>query len=210
MLLAGLELEGHILQMGMKNLATLYEYWCFLTIVHLLQRHAKLESQTLMKVERRRASLILVKGRKSTVKFHRRADGAPISVSYNAPIKPVWTTPQQPDAMININSGETHLILDAKYRVQFDPEYVQRYGSAGPTEEDINKMHRYRDAVLFLSKGQRARAKEAAALFPIPSSVVFVDTRLHRSLESVGVGGLPCAPGNLQELEQYLVSRLGL
>lgn len=209
LLLSGLEVEGHVLQMGVKDLARLYEYWCFLSIVFLIQRHAVLESQDLVRVTRARANMTLISGRKSTVTF-RRNDGTAIHVSYNLAIRPKLTTPQKPDAVVSIDSGEMHLILDAKYQLQYDGDYIDTYGVPGPPEDEINTMHRYRDAVLFDVGDRLIHAKEAAALFPLPARITFQGSWFHRSLDTVGVGGLPCSPGNLEMLEQYLVSRLEL
>src|SRR2546429_6593994 len=147
-LLFGLDLEGFLLQMGTKDVATLYEYWSFLSVVSIIQRYAKLESTSLIEVKMRGASLQLVKGRESRVRF-RRADSSIIDVSYNPLMDPIYTTPQRPDAVIEIRATDVRIILDAKYRLQFDQEYVRSYGGPGPMEQDINKMHRYRDAVIF-------------------------------------------------------------
>lgn len=210
LLLSGLELEGYVFQMGVKDVATLYEYWSFLAVISILQRHARLESSTLVKVEKRRAALVLRKGRQSRVLL-RKSNGAIIVVSYNAIMEPTWTTPQRPDAVIEIASEDTRLILDAKYRLQFDEEYIRSYGGPGPMEDDINKMHRYRDSVLFASAGVYVKAREAVALFPLPKSVPYAEShKLHASLDIVGVGGLPSYPDNLAALESYLVSRLKL
>jgi len=210
LLLSGLELEGYAFQMGMKDVATIYEYWSFLAIVSILQRYARLQSTSLVKVEKRRASLVLVKGRQSKVVLH-KPNGSSIVVSYNPVMEPIWTTPQQPDAVIEIASEDARLIFDAKYRLQFDEKYVRMYGGPGPMEDDINKMHRYRDSVLFERSGSYLKAQEAVALFPLPKSVEYGSNhRLYRSLEVVGVGGLPSYPDNLGALETYLVKRLKL
>ena len=141
----------------------------------------------------------------------RRADGTRIVLSYNPLSQPRWTTPQQPDAVIEISSSEVRLILDAKYRLQFDDRYIQSYGGPGPNEENINQMHRYRDAVLFTKDETRQRANDAVALFPLPPSVPYAPEHpLYRSISLVGIGGLPCYPDRLADLESYLTSRLGL
>jgi predicted component of viral defense system (DUF524 family) len=210
LLLSGLELEGYAFQMGMKDVATIYEYWSFLAIISILRRHATLESSDVVKVEKRRASLVLLKGHRSTVVL-RKATGSSIAVSYNPVMSPIWTTPQQPDAVIEIATEDTRLILDAKYRLQFDEKYVRMYGGPGPMEDDINKMHRYRDSVLFVRSGKDLKAQEAVALFPLPNSVQYGSNhRLYRSVDIVGVGGMPAYPDNLGALEAYLIKRLSL
>jgi hypothetical protein len=132
-------------------------------------------------------------------------------VSYNPLMDPIYTTPQRPDAVIEIRAADVRIILDAKYRLQFDAEYVRVYGGPGPTEDDINKMHRYRDAVLFQLGTEVRKASEAVALFPLPPSEPYAGLhRFHRSLDLVGIGGIPCYPNFLGSLEQYLTSRLSL
>jgi uncharacterized protein len=210
LLLSGLELEGYLLQMGTKDVATLYEYWSFLAVVSIIQRYARLENTSLIKVKMRGANLQLLRGRESRVRF-RRADRSLIDVSYNPLMDPIYTTPQRPDAVIEIRSRDIRIILDAKYRLQFDDDYVRSYGGPGPTEEDINKMHRYRDAVLFQSGTEARKASEAVALFPLPASEPYAGLhRFHRSLELVGIGGIPCYPNALDALDTYLRNRLGL
>ena len=210
LLLSGLELEGYILQMGTKDVWTLYEYWSFLAVVSIIQRYARLESTSLIKVKMRGATLQLLKGRQSRVRF-RRPDGSVINVSYNRIMDPIYTTPQQPDAVIEIRAADLRIILDAKYRLQFDADYVRIYGGPGPTEDDINKMHRYRDAVLFQLGTDVRKAGEAVALFPLPPSEPYAGLhRFHRSLDLVGIGGIPCYPNGLAGLDGYLRSRLGL
>jgi hypothetical protein len=181
LLLSGLELEGYLLQIGTKDVATLYEYWSFLAVVATIQKYARLESTDLIKVKMRGATLQLVKGRASRVRF-RRTDGSVIEVSYNPLMDPIYTTPQRPDAVIEIKAADVRIILDAKYRLQFDPEYVRLYGGPGPTEEDINKMHRYRDAVLFQLGTEFRKASEAVALFPLPPSEPYEHAHLRERL----------------------------
>jgi hypothetical protein len=208
LLLSGLELEGYLLQMGTKDVATLYEYWSFLAVVSIIQRYARLESTSLIKVKMRGATLQLLKGRESRVRF-RRPDGSIVDVSYNPLMDPIYTTPQQPDAVIEIRAADLRIILDAKYRLQFDSEYLRSYGGPGPTEEDINKMHRYRDAVLFRLGAETWKASEAVALFPLPASEPYAGLhRFHKSLDLVGIGGIPCYPNALDALDGYLKSRL--
>ena len=46
-------------------------------------------------------------------------------------------------------------IFDAKYRIDFaeTSHYKRKYGTPGPMEEDINTMHRYRDALVVEQEG---------------------------------------------------------
>ena len=40
-------------------------------------------------------------------------------------------------------------VFDAKYKIDTSTEYQKSYGGVGPKEEDINTMHRYRDAIVY-------------------------------------------------------------
>jgi predicted component of viral defense system (DUF524 family) len=43
-------------------------------------------------------------------------------------------------------------VFDAKYKIDTSQDYQVRYGGIGPKEEDINTMHRYRDAIVYKNK----------------------------------------------------------
>ena len=63
--------------------------------------------------------------------------------------------PQRPDMVITLEKKDwpaMHLVLDAKYRLDASPDYINRYKSPGPPEDALNSMHRYRDAILELQK----------------------------------------------------------
>ena len=66
------------------------------------------------------------------------------------------TLPQRPDNVLtlkkNDSSVEYKYIFDAKYRINPAYEgtpYYDKYKIPGPEEEDINTMHRYRDAIVY-------------------------------------------------------------
>lgn len=61
-------------------------------------------------------------------------------------------------------------VFDAKYRIDFAAEesyYGLKYQIPGPMEEDINTMHRYRDAIVHKRQGPYEQtAFGAYVLFP--------------------------------------------
>jgi len=69
-----------------------------------------------------------------------------------------------------ITSYIYHYIFDAKYRIDYaqDGSYYKRlYKQAGPMEDDINTMHRYRDAIVAENNGPYERTSFGAyVLFP--------------------------------------------
>jgi hypothetical protein len=117
--------------------------------------------------------------------------------------------PQRPDDLLTIEGpGWPGLpkLVDAKYRLDATPEYAARYGSAGPPEDAINVLHRYRDAILESEPGHRpARAVvEAAAAFPLHAPAEYRDGALWRALERLGVGAVPVLPNDEAWLREWL------
>lgn len=90
--------------------------------------------------------------------------------------------PRQPDSVIQFASASRFYIFDAKYRIQFDKDYVKQYGGPGPTTDDVNTMHRYRNAIA-IPHPMKSGAWEtgsvigAVALFPYPDEDAY---RAHR------------------------------
>src|SRR5690606_40512649 len=86
-------------------------------------------------------------------------DGSTLELGYNrVPEGRGQPTVQpQPDFVLTLErkvggrpvpGGVHRLIFDAKYRVEASPKYQEHRGGVGPKEDDINTMHRSRDAFL--------------------------------------------------------------
>jgi hypothetical protein len=106
------------------------------------------------------------------------------------------------------DGSAARVVLDAKYRVTADPEYVERYGSPGPPEDALNVLHRYRDAIVRPGNGPGPEriVGRAAALFPFREAELgaFGASRLWRSLDGLGVGAIPLLPGSTEYLEAWV------
>ena len=50
----GLSFSGNLVPIGVKDTALLYEYWCFLKIINLLEERFDLEEQTIVQIKRMR------------------------------------------------------------------------------------------------------------------------------------------------------------
>ncbi len=63
------------------------------------------------------------------------------------------TVSQKPDNILSICKEGTlkayEFIFDAKYKIDNSDEYKKKYNTPGPKEDDINTMHRYRDAIIY-------------------------------------------------------------
>lgn len=217
----GLRIEGGPFQLSAKRISLLYEYWCYLALVQLVSEvtGTKARADELFSVRQQGLHVLLEKGRKTTVSFEASA-GRKISVSYN----PLFggdshLIAQKPDLLITFEDAHwrpLHLLLDAKYRVDGSSEYKGRYGTAGPPEDAINVLHRYRDAILEREHGRRERSDlrrtvvQAAAAFPYrePFEGEFERGRLWQALRTIGVGAIPMLPDDVQYLRAWIRSCL--
>jgi len=210
----GLSFSGDIVPIGVKDTALLYEYWCFLKIVNLLEARFDLEEQSVVKIKRMRTVVALEKGRASTLRFKHKKTGKYLYVLYNRMFNRLPTTSQKPDNVIQFASDDRFYIFDAKYRIKFDRDYLKKYGKPGPLEEDINTMHRYRDAIAIphpiTLQYQRGVVIGAAVLFPHPDETDYLDHHFHKSLEQVEIGGIPFLPSSTSIFEAKIDQLLSL
>jgi hypothetical protein len=209
----GLSLEGGPVRLAVKDLALLYEYWCFLALARILAARSggALPAHALLAVEERGLRVLLRRGREQALRFD-LGGGTRAVLTYNPRFggEPLLV-PQQPDLLLEVRRADgtaARVVLDAKYRVVADAEYVARYGSPGPPEDALNVLHRYRDAIVRPRAGappERIVAR-AAALFPFREAEpgAFRATRLWRSLDGLGVGAIPLLPGSTEYLEAWI------
>ncbi|MGN6140848.1 MAG: DUF2357 domain-containing protein [Ralstonia sp.] len=194
----GLSFAGDIVPVGVKDTALLYEYWCFLKIISLLEDRFDLEEQTVVQFKRLRTVVALQKGSAAAIRFKHTPTGRDLHVVYNRMFNKLPTLSQKPDNVIQFASQNRLYIFDAKYRIQFDVDYLKKYGKPGPTEEDINTMHRYRDAIVIkhpmTGNYERGVVIGAAVLFPHPDEAHYDGHRFNKSLDEVEIGGIPFLP----------------
>lgn len=197
---SSLSLDGGALQIGVKNIAQLYEYWCFLRLVRLFKESFELEQQSLVQLRHLKLVVVLAKGKEAAVLFKEASSGKKLCLLYDRMFKGLPTGSQRPDNVIQLASEDRLYILDAKYRLAFDADYVRQFGGVGPTVDDINVMHRYRDAIVIphpLTPGEfkRGIVQGATVLFPFKDENGYKSHRFFKSMAEVQIGGLPFLPG---------------
>lgn len=209
----GLSFAGNIVPIGLKDTSVLYEYWCFLKIVALLGEQFDLEEQTVVQVNRLRTTVVLSKGKASAMRFFHRPSGKHLHVVYNRLFNRLPTIAQKPDNVIQFATDGSFYIFDAKYRIQFDRDYIRQYGGPGPTTDDVNTMHRYRDAIAIPHpidprEFRRSVVSGAVVLFPYPDETTYREHRFYRSISQVEIGGLPFLPGATGLVREKLMELL--
>ncbi|MBB6050301.1 DUF2357 domain-containing protein [Armatimonas rosea] len=161
---------------GRRDVATLYEYWCFFEVAEAVESvfGVALPYDKLLTPARDGTALTLRRGTEL------RLETPTLCLTYN-PTLTTWTRPVRPD--ITLELGKTRIHFDAKYRLTSHDDALT---------DDLLTMHAYRDAI----PGTLA----AVALYP------GTKTRWWPTPNGGGgLGALPLAPGHPQgALEDFL------
>lgn len=213
MLRKGLVLHGDMFRLSMKDLALLYEYWCFIKINSILRKKYNLIQSDLIKVNTNGVFVTLKKGAVTRVKYQNPRNGEIFTISYNLGMKSS-TIPQRPDNIFSITKDESNLsynyIFDAKYRINMahkGSRYKTMYLLPGPEEDDINTMHRYRDAIIYQNIKENKIERDifgAFVLFPYSDEDEYREHPFYKSIELVNVGGIPFLPNSTRLVEKFL------
>ncbi len=200
----GLSVTGDVFNVSLKDLAVLYEYWCFIKLNRMLKDKYQLVSQDIIRVSGAGLYVSLVKGTGSRVKYLDPKSGETFTLSYNPKETGLPTGTQRPDNVLRLEKKDAdtayEYVFDAKYRVNPALPGTDYYNSVspypGPEVDDINTMHRYRDAIVY---GNGAPPFErtmfgAYVLFPYHNEEEYREHRFYRSIETVNIGGLPFLP----------------
>jgi uncharacterized protein len=217
-----LSLAVHIhadaLSVSLKDIATLYEYWCFFTVVRAISEatHSVEPLFRMIRTSEEGLKVTLRRGETQTIRF-RVSEQRTVSVTYN-PRYRTSLIAQAPDIVVTIDDDEwptATMVLDAKYRLDTTPEYVSAYGAPGPPAEALNVLHRYRDAILESAGTDKnpsfkRSVIQAAALYPYRerSEGDFAQSHLWKALQRIGVGAVPLLPRGQRYLDLWLDSVL--
>ncbi|MFW5647544.1 MAG: DUF2357 domain-containing protein, partial [Candidatus Alkaliphilus sp. MAG34] len=214
MLKKGLILYGDVFKLSVKDLALLYEYWCFIKINSILRKKYDLIQNDLIQVSTNGVFVTLKKGTTTEVKYQNPRNGEIFTISYNLGKNSCTIPRQKPDNIFSITKDERDLsynyIFDAKYRVNFADEgsrYKERYSLPGPQESDINAMHRYRDAIVYANRQDGKMERDifgAFVLFPYSNEEEYKKHDFYKSIELVNVGGIPFLPNSTKLVEKFL------
>lgn len=212
MLNSGLRFLEGIQRIELKNIAELYQIWCFLEmkrVLELLLQKQGPDEVNIAKIRIDNFVATMDRGIKSEVAFI-AGNGDRVELyhdlqyeKYHQDIGRSFTVSQRPDIVLRIVKSDLRekyvltYLYDAKYRLQSDdrsdrPDF--------PTEDAINQMHRYRDAIYFVNKDNSKPEKEvigAYVLFPGKGDPGQVESSSYfRSIADVNIGAFPLAPSD--------------
>ena len=221
-------LNDGIYRLQTKDIATLYEIWCFIEVSHIVKEKLHLSDDDIDHRNRMEMNGLftwdLGKGEHSRILF--KKDGVELAeLIYNPKsterenksvgIKDlvVPTVPQKPDIVLQLTKSDLQegmkltYLFDAKYRI----DGKDKNGVDVPPEDAINQMHRYRDAIYYKDYQTDSLKKEVIGgyiLFPgdgEPTDVAV--SKFYQSIDKVNIGAFPLRPKdvhNRQLLEQFI------
>lgn len=221
-------LNDGLYRLQTKDIATLYEIWCFIEVSHIVKEQLGLDNAEVEHRNRMEMSGVfsweLGKGEHSRILF--RKDGVELAeLVYNpkhtdsenthigiaeleAP-----TVPQKPDIVLQLTKNDLQqgmkmtYLFDAKYRIAGK----LNNGVDAPPDDAINQMHRYRDAIYYKDYKANVLKKEVIGgyiLFPGDGEPIeMVKAKFYKTIKEVNIGAFPLRPkdrSNHRLLEKFI------
>lgn len=209
-----------------KDIATLFEIWCFIQVKNIVKSHLGEDVEVVNRSRIEMGPLFsynLGKGQNSSILF-KKDDIELAELVYNPQedgrsnedtgIKNLIsrTVPQRPDIVLQLTKNDIEsgmkmtYLFDAKYRIDH-----RHNGVDTPPEETINQMHRYRDAIYFQNNSispyepQEMVSKMLLKKEVIGGYILFPGTgendelarsRFIESIKEVNIGAFPLRPND--------------
>lgn len=220
-------LNDGIYRLQTKDIATLYEIWCFIEVSHIVKEQLHLTDEDVEHRNRMEMNGVftweLGKGEHSRILF--KKDNVELAeLVYNPKSTErentfigmsnlvVPTVPQKPDIVLQLTKNDLHnkmkftYLFDAKYRIEGKKGNVDV-----PPDDTINQMHRYRDAIYYKEYNHAPLKKEVIGgyiLFPGDGKPLEVQkSKFYEAIEKVNIGAFPLRPKdqkNRKLLEHFI------
>ena len=217
------DLQDGLYGLETKNIADLYELWCFIEVKNQVAAALGVDKKEIKHTNRTEMGNWFgedpKKGKQSCVVIESKDKRVRLEVLYNAAtvfsgksgieqtVAPTGGE-QKPDIVMRLvrefgseKAFKLTYIFDAKYRLD-DESAISGVGA--PPSDAINQMHRYRDAIYYgeikRGEGENQDIKKEIiggyVLFPGSGTEEQVRaTTLYKSIDKVNIGALPLRPG---------------
>ena len=228
MLNRGIDFLDGVQKLELKNIADLYQIWCFLEMKSLLKeilgkdpdevKLAKLQiDDFVFKIRTGARSKVSFKTENGEIidlyhEFHYGKNSNNLNRSF--------TVNQTPDIVLKMSKNDLRdnfyftYLYDAKYRLQSDDDPKK---PDIPPNDAINQMHRYRDAIYYKSSTKIRPEKEVIGgyiLFPGDGTHESIrNNDFFRSIADVNIGAYPLKPNDDKNkifLKEHLQEIIGL
>ena len=215
-----------------KDIATLYEIWCFIEVSHIVREQLGMDVDVDHRNRMEMSGVFtweLGKGEHSRILFKKdgvelaelvynpkHTDSENDSISMEHLVVP--TVAQKPDIVLQLTKDDMEkgmkmtYLFDAKYRISDRNDA----GVDSPPDDAINQMHRYRDAIYYKEHSSDKLKKEVIGgyiLFPGNGDPMEVaKAKFQRSLDEVNIGAFPLRPNddeNRKLLEHFIEELIG-
>ena len=224
-------LNDGIYRLQTKDIATLYEIWCFIEVSHIVKELLGID----VDVDHRNRMEMngvftweLGKGEHSRILFKKdnvelaelvynpkHTEKENDSISMENLVVP--TVAQKPDIVLQLTKHDLQkdmkmtYLFDAKYRIDSKVNGVDT-----PPEDAINQMHRYRDAIYYKDHSSAELKKEVIGgyiLFPGDGDKADVEvSKFYKTIGEVNIGAFPLRPKDVENrdlLVKFIESLIG-
>lgn len=224
-------LNDGIYRLQSKDIATLYEIWCFIEVSHIVKELLGLDVDVDHRNRMEMNGIFtweLGKGEHSRILFKKdnvelaelvynpkHTDKENDSISMENLVVP--TVAQKPDIVLQLTKHDQQkdikmtYLFDAKYRIEGRVNGVDT-----PPEDAINQMHRYRDAIYYKEHTSNELKKEVIGgyiLFPGDGQKADVEvSKFYKTIDEVNIGAFPLRPKdkeNRKLLEDFIQKLIG-
>lgn len=214
MLNSGLSFLDGIQKIDQKNIADLYEIWCFLEVKKIIQNLLGKENPDEIELAQIQIDNFIIdfkEGQKSRILF-RKDNGDEIEIFHELKFNKneenglkSYTVEQKPDIIVKLTKNDLKekfkftYLYDAKYRLDAKDEFDV------PPVDAINQMHRYRDSIYYVNKEKNKPEKEIIGgyiLFPGNGDVEKIKKQnFYESIKTVNIGAFPLKPNDTNNRE---------
>ncbi len=210
-------LNDGIYRLQTKDIATLYEIWCFIEVSHIVRELLGIDVDVDHRNRMEMNGIFtweLGKGEHSRILFKKEGielaelvynpkhtDKENESICMQNLIVP--TVAQKPDIVLQLTKNDLQknmkmtYLFDAKYRIDGKVNGVDT-----PPEDAINQMHRYRDAIYYKDHSSAELKKEVIGgyiLFPGDGHKTDVEvSKFYKTIGEVNIGAFPLRPKDVE------------
>ena len=201
----GIDFFDGLNKFELRNIAELYQIWCFISIKKLISKllDKAPDEVNLAELILDGFTIRLRKGKASKVSFKNK-NGDIIELYHELSFQDIkdsdmkkvgsYTTSQVPDIVLRVTKDdlkeayEFTYLFDAKYRLM--SEENKKYKGLDedydfPPDDAINQMHRYRDAIYYHQKDERPKKEVIGAYILFPGFNKAEDTKKLYYSESI-------------------------
>ena len=208
-------LNDGIYRLQSKDIATLYEIWCFIEVSHIVKELLGIDVDVDHRNRMEMNGIFtweLGKGEHSRILFKKddvelaelvynpkHTDKENDNISMENLVVP--TVAQKPDIVLQLTKHDQQkdmkmtYLFDAKYRIEGNVNGVDT-----PPEDAINQMHRYRDAIYYKEHSSNELKKEVIGgyiLFPGDGQRADVEvSKFYKTIGEVNIGAFPLRPSS--------------